>query len=187
MANGDVTYVQVEEFIQLSSPLPETSETSISQADVNQICEYVNAEVNLVLVELGFVLPLSPDPSDGVTWVQFTKTLAASAYTLLGINAQAGDEGIVEQANQLLTRYQNRTTQLIESGGELIGGLESTITLRPSRVPVALMETTSDEIRKSIVRRKLRFEQLVRAERYENEQYLADHMPDEWSGLIRGV
>lgn len=186
LPNGDTNYMYVESFLQFGEPLPPESDTSIDQKDVDQLSLYYNSEVNLMLADMGFVFPLSPPDAAAIQWVRWTKTLAVAGYALKGIAAQSGDESADDRASQLLEDYEARLTRLAEDNGDFLD-LGKDPDQQPSRVPVPLTIGTSEEVLKSITRRKLRFEQLVRVERHENEEFIADHAPDEWLNLIGGV
>ena len=180
LANGDINYLHVEVFLQLSSPLPPTSETSMDQDDVNILCGYYNAEVNLVLQELGFAFPITEAWS--LEWIRWTKTLGVSAYVLLGIAAQDSDESITARANDLLsgpTGYQTRIERLIATGGEPLQAEKESDA--PASAPVALSVPIAGR-----ARRHLRFEQAVRVDNLVNDDYVSDFAPEEWLAAIKG-
>jgi hypothetical protein len=186
LANGDTNYMYAESLLQLSMPLPPESDTGIDQQDVDLIADHVNAEVNLMLAELGFTFPLDLANENAIKWIRWTKTLKTAGYTLLGLAGQSGDDALTDRASQILEDFSGRMQKLEETNGDFLK-LPTDETGRASQVPVALSVTTSQDVLKGIVRRKLRFEQLVRVERYENEQFVNDYAPSEWLPFIRGV
>lgn len=179
LTNGDINYAHVESFLQFSTPLPPVSETGISQADVNQLANYYNAEVNLILDNLGFAMPITA--ANSLNWIRWTKTLPVAAFTLHGIAAQDSDETITARADKLLEEYRRRIEQLTASGGTILDAALDTDPV-PTRLPVALGIPIEQR-----VRRKLRFEQLARVEKVVNDEFVRDFSPDEWLRAIRGV
>lgn len=179
LPNGNCNYAHIEAFLQLGDPLPPTSETSIDQDDVNRLCEYYNAEVDLVLKQLGFAFPITEPNS--IQWIRWTKTLPVAAYVLHGMAAQDSDESITARAELLLEDYRQRIDGLLSSGGEPLDAGRVT-TPRPSRVPIALGVPVEN-----LLRRNMRFEQVARIEQLEQEKGLADFAPDDWLAAIRGV
>lgn len=177
MANGDVTHTDVEGFLQLGYPLPETSNTTMTAGEADALCNEVNSEVNLWLKRLGFALPITD--ADSLTWLQFTKTLGASAYILEGLMAQD-----VEQDNTRATRlwdqYEKRLQVLRDTGGEILDAARQT-SPRPCNVPILVGEY-DDAQRK----RFLRFPQRAAADQYDDEAEIADTDAD-WVTAIRGL
>lgn len=187
LINGDTNYMYVEQFLQLGEPLPPESDGSISQLDVDQLAKYYNAEVDLVLAEIGMIFPLSPPDAKAIQWVRWTKTLAVAAYTLQGIAAQISGEAGDGRPEQFLEDYQNRLQNLIDTGGEFLDLDRNPERRPPLRVPAVPGLGSSEDILKMIIRRRLRFEQAVQVDRFENEEAIADFAPSEWLALIRGV
>lgn len=179
LPNGDCNYAHIEAFLQLSMPLPPESETSMSQNDVDRLCEYHNAEVDLILRQLGFAFPITEPKS--LSWIRWTKTLPTAAYVLHGLAAQDSDDSITARAEVLLEDYTTRTRDLLSSGGEPLDA-DRVATPRPSRVPIALSVP-----RGNLLRRQMRFEQVARVEKLEQEEGLQDFAPDDWLAAIRGV
>lgn len=174
MANGDVTYTDVEGFIKLGRAFPETSSTTMTQDDAANICSDINAEVNLILKRLGFALPMTD--ADSIRWVRLTKLNGAACYTIDGLMAQDSEEGVT-RAERYCERYQARLNQLVNSGGEILDADKQTDP-RPTSSPLLVGGDEQDK-------RYLRFPQRSRADEYDNKQGIEDSGAP-WVDYIRG-
>ena len=177
MANGDIAHADVEGFLQLGQPFPSASDTTMTEAEADGLCDHINAEVNLVLKRLGFALPITA--TDSLQWLEMTKKFGSSALILDGLLAQDSEEDNT-RATRLWNLYEKRLQQLIDSGGDLLDAPMETDP-QPNRVPVLAGEW-SDESRK----RFLRFRQRARADHYDNDIAISQTRAS-WKSAIRGL
>ncbi|MBD3260294.1 MAG: hypothetical protein GF334_01230 [Candidatus Altiarchaeales archaeon] len=174
--NGDITHVDIEELLELGSEFPTTSSSTLTESDVDALCDSINREVNLVLRNLGLALPITD--ADSVAWLKLTKQFGAGSIVLDGLSSQATEEENT-RADRWWNRYQERLDQLINSGGDVLETPTETDP-RPNTVPVVFGEW-DDERRK----RFLRFPQRAAADHFTNHQEIRDTGAD-WKGAIGG-
>jgi hypothetical protein len=177
MANGDVDHADIEAFLTLGEPFPADSDTTMTEADADAICDDINAEINLILKRLGFQMPITD--TDSLTWLSLTKKFGAGALVLDGLMAQSTQEENT-RAQRYWDRYETRRMQLAESGGEILDAAMET-NPQPNRMPVLVGEH-SDEGRK----RYLRFPQRAAADHYDNDAEIAATGAS-WTNAIRGL
>lgn len=175
MANGDITNTDVQNFLQLNGVgLTLDSETSTK---VDSLCTSINADVNLILKNLGIALPISD--SDSQEWLKLTKEFGATSLTLELLSAQDTEEENT-RAQRFWDRYQSRLADLINSGGNLLEADFQTDPI-PNTLP-ALVGQFDASLRK----RFLRFPQHAAAVQFDNEQEIARTRAG-WKQAIRGL
>jgi hypothetical protein len=176
MANGDITHADIEKFIEFGAAFPESSDTTLTESDVDSICDGINAEVNLVLKRLGFELP-SADP-DSIQWLSQTKLFGATSLTLDGLAAQNTEEEN-QRAERYWEKYQQRIQELIESGGDVIDAPKEDDP-HPSNVPVVTGEFDNE-----LMKRHLRFPQRAAADMFTRNEAIKKARTT-WSRAIKG-
>lgn len=171
MANGDITNTDVQAFRELGTL------SSGRAAEIDLICDNINSDVNLILRNLGIVLPVTD--SDSVLWLKFTKLLGASSMTMELLSGQSTEEENT-RAQRDWDKYKERIDALINSGGEI---LEVTFSTDPiiSTLP-ALVGVNNAEQRK----RFLRFPQRAAADQYTDEATIRKTRAP-WKTAIRGL
>lgn len=175
MANGDIAHADIESFISLGADFPASSDTSLTETEVDTMCSEINSDVNLILKRLGFSLPVTD--SDSIAWLTQTKKFGAAAIVIHGLAAQDSEEENT-RADWYWDKYQERLQELIDSGGDI---LEADVQddPRPSRVP--MLSTSSARNRK----RFLRFPQRAAADQYTDEATI-DRTRADWKRKIEG-
>ncbi len=172
MANGDITNTDVQNFVDLGAAL------SVDKAsDVDEICVGINADVNLILVRLGFRMPISD--TDSLGWLTLTKKLGATALSLDLLMAQDSEEENT-RAERYWEKYQLRIQELLESGGDVLAGAEMQADPRPNNAPVLVGELDASQRK-----RFLRFPQRAAADNYDNDIAIARTRAG-WRPAIRG-
>jgi hypothetical protein len=178
MANGDIQHADVEGFIVLGRPLPTTSNTGMTEAEADGICDEINAEVNLVLKRLGFGLPLGV--AENILWAKGTKLFGASSLILDGMLAQDVEEGNT-RAGRYWDRYLARINQLIDSNGDILDPDDISTDDPIASTSPRLVGDTSSEGQK----RFLRFPQRAAADQSTDEQAIRDSGAS-WRSAIAG-
>lgn len=162
MANGDIQHADVEGFIKLGYKFPATSNTAMTEAEADSICDEINSEVNLALKQLAFSLPLGN--ADNINWARNTKLFGASSIILDGILGADTEEGNT-RADRYWDRYLARIAQLFDSGGSNLEDSDRQSDPRPNTQPILYGKTTSDGEKRS-----LRFPQRAAADQYDDEE-----------------
>lgn len=175
--NGNITYVDIESFLATGQSFPVTSDTTFSQSDVNDICDNINAEVNLVLERLGFEMPVTA--ANSVEWLELTKKFGAASLVIDGLGAQNSEEENT-RATRFWERFSDRLNDLMNSGGEILTDATVQTDPMPSRVPTVYGQRVG-------ARRKryLRFPQRAAADQYDDEA-AATQTYAGWKSAIRG-
>lgn len=172
--NGDITHTDIEAFLKLGSTFPATSNTTLTEDDVDALCTSINSEVNLILADLGFALPVTTTQS--VAWLKMVKQHGAGSLTLDGLAALSTEENNT-RAQRFWDRYRSWLDQLIESGGDILDAPKQTDPI-PSVLPVVFGQY--DEAHR---KRFLRFPQRARVDHLDNEEEIAD---SDFAGQVRG-
>jgi len=175
--NGDITYIDIEAFLALGHDFPETSTTTLTQSDVDEICTNINADVNLILERLGFELPVTG--TNSVEWLELTKKFGAASLVIDSLGAQNSEEENT-RATRFWTRYTQRLDDLISSGGEILTDAPVQTDPMPSRVPTVYGQRVS-----SRRKRYLRFPQRAAADQYDDENAVRSTRAG-WKSSIRG-
>jgi len=175
--NGNITVTEIESFIEFGASFPESSDTTLTQSDVNDICDGINAEVNLILSRLGFEMPVTA--ANSVEWLELTKKFGAGSLVIDGLGGQSSEEENT-RADRYWNRYMERIQELLNSGGAILDDAELQTDPLPSRVPVAYSERLSRSRK-----RRLRFPQRAAADQYEDESAVAATRAP-WTGAIGG-
>lgn len=175
--NGNITVTEIESFLEFGASFPESSDTTLTQTDVNNICDGINAEVNLILDRLGFELPVTA--TNSVEWLELTKKFGAGSLVIDGLGAQSSEEENT-RAQRYWDRYMERIQDLINSGGAILADAVLQDDPRPSMVPVVYGQRVG-------ARRKryLRFPQRAAADQYDDEAAIANTRAP-WTGAIGG-
>jgi hypothetical protein len=176
MANGDIAHADVEGFLKLGATFPTSSDTAMTETDADSICNEINADVNLLLKQLGFSLPISD--ADSLQWLTFTKLNGAASIILDGIMAQDTEEENT-RAQRYWERYMARLTKLVDSGGEILQA-ERDSDPQPNRVPIVVGEWDNQQRK-----RFLRFPQRAAADQYDDTSEVASTGAS-WKSAIRG-
>jgi len=172
--NGDITHTDIESFLKIGSAFPTTSNTTLTEDDVDALCTSINSEVNLILTDLGFSLPITA--TDSIQWLKMVKQHGAGSLVLDGLASQATEENNT-RAQRLWDRYRSWLDQLIESGGDILDAPKQTDPV-PSTLPVVFGQY--DEAHR---KRYLRFPQRARVDHLDNEEEIAD---SDFAGQVRG-
>lgn len=175
--NGDITYIDIEAFLALGQEFPVTSNTTLTQDDVNAICDNINAEVNLVLTRLGFAMPVTAPNS--IEWLELTKKFGAASLVIDGIGAQNSEEEN-NRASRFWSRFTDRLKTLVEGGGQILTDATVETDPMPSRVPTVYGQRVS-----SRRKRYLRFPQRAAADQYDDETAIS-RTNASWKSSIRG-
>lgn len=177
MANGDILHADVEGFIKLGYKFPATSNTAMTEAEADSICVEVNSEVNLVLLQLAFSLPLGN--SDNINWARNTKLFGASSIILDGILGHDTEEGNT-RATRYWDRYLARITQLMNSGGATLDDSDRQVDPQPNNQAILYGKTDSEG-----EKRFLRFPQRAAADHYDNDRAIRN-VGASWRRAIGG-
>jgi hypothetical protein len=177
MANGDITHADVEGFIKLGYKFPASSNTAMTEAEADSICDEINSEVNLALKRLGFSLPLGD--ADNINWTRATKLFGASSIILDGILGSDTEEGNT-RATRYWDRFLARLSQLIDTGGAILEDSDRQTDPRPNNQPILYGKSDSEG-----EKRFLRFPQRAAADHYDNEESILD-VGASWRTRIRG-
>jgi hypothetical protein len=108
MANGDVDHTDIDTMIQ---GFEATSTSEPSDTEVDEYCDFINAEVNLALTAAGFVLNLTN--ADNIAWAEMTKRFGAGSLTLDFIYTLTGNES--DRAQRWWDTYERRIQRLLEN------------------------------------------------------------------------
>lgn len=172
MANGDIDFTNIEEMVDFGDPLTEEN-----RQRCNEICDHINAEVNLVLKRLGFNLPIAS--ADSNQWLELTKKFGATSLVLDMLGAQNTEEENT-RAQRFWDRYLMKLEELYSSGGALLDEDVSGADTVPSRVPILAGEYGDEQMK-----RYLRFPQRAAADQFTDERAIRQR-PTTWSGAIKG-
>lgn len=154
MANGDISHEDIEQFIEIG-----TLDTTQANA-VDQICNGINSDVNLVLRRLGISLPVTDN--DSLEWLELTKKLGAASLSVDYLMGQDSEEENT-RSQRYWDKYLARIRELIESGGDILEADFQTDP-RPLNVPVSVFDSQA-----SLEKKSMRFPQRAAAEHYEDD------------------
>jgi len=186
--NGDIDYAEVENILKLGQPFPETSDKLLTQADVNELCDWINADVNIILERLSFVMPITDEKS--LDWIEHTKAIGAARWALDAIGAQNETEQR-SRAEEFWNEYLRRLGLLESSGGSIlpadrVPGSRGGASVMPY-VPTLDAVGANSVLGRSYLRSKMRLPQLARVQHGDNEETLRDRAPTEWLARMTGV
>lgn len=172
MANGDVENGDVQAFIELGAELSATKAT-----EVDTICGLINADVNLILANLGIALPVTDDNS--VSWLKLTKLFGSTSLTLELLAGQDTEEENT-RAQRYWDRYRQNIDQLLNSGGQMLEADFQTDPA-PNTLPTVVGEYDASQRK-----RFLRFPQRAAADHHDNLRAIEKTRAG-WRSAIEGL